>query len=53
MIPHKIHYCWFGEKEKPKEVRIYINTWKKIFHNYEIVEWNESNFDLDSCCYVA
>lgn len=53
MIPHKIHYCWFGEKEKPVEVLNYIETWKKIFPDYEIVEWNEKNFDINSCKYVS
>lgn len=53
MIPHKIHYCWFGGKEKPAKVMQYIETWKKIFPNYEIIEWNETNFDINSCRYTS
>lgn len=52
-IPKKIHYCWFGGKEKPQEVMDYIATWRKFCPDYEIKEWNESNFDVQSCRYVA
>ena len=46
MIPKKIHYCWFGGKEKPEAVKKYIASWKKYCPDYEIKEWNESNFDI-------
>lgn len=46
MIPKKIHYCWFGGKELPEDVKKYIDTWKKYCPDYEIIEWNEKNFDL-------
>lgn len=46
MIPRKIHYCWFGGKELPEDVKSYIGTWKKYCPDYEIIEWNENNFDV-------
>lgn len=46
MIPRKIHYCWFGGKEKPKKAQKCIASWKKYCPNYEIIEWNEHNFDI-------
>lgn len=52
MIPKKIHYVWVGGKEKPPKIRKCIETWKKIYHDYEIIEWNESNFDINSNEYV-
>ncbi|MGO5037639.1 glycosyltransferase family 32 protein [Roseburia faecis] len=52
MIPKKIHYFWFGYNEKPKEVISYINTWKRYFPEYEIIEWNETNFDINCCKYT-
>lgn len=48
MIPKKIHYCWFGKKRLPKELEGYIKTWRKFCPDYEIIEWNETNFDVDS-----
>lgn len=52
MIPKKIHYCWFGENEKSKDVYMYINTWKENNPSYEIIEWNEKNFDISSNRYM-
>lgn len=46
MIPKKIHYCWFGGKEKPISVMKMINSWQKFCPDYEIKEWNETNFDV-------
>ncbi len=46
MIPKKIHYCWFGGSEKPKSVEKCIASWRKFFPDYEIKEWNESNYDV-------
>ena len=46
MIPKRIHYCWFGGKQKPQSVLNYIESWKKYCPDYEITEWNETNFDV-------
>ena len=51
-IPKKIHYCWFGKKEKPEMVKKCIKSWKDILNEYEIIEWNEDNFDIDSNKFV-
>lgn len=47
-----IHYCWFGNKEKPKSVLKMIDSWKKFCPDYKIIEWNENNFDVNCCDYV-
>ena len=52
MIPKKIHYCWFGKKEKPEIVKKCIKSWKDVLNEYEIIEWNEDNFDIDSNKFV-
>ncbi len=46
MIPRKIHYCWFGRGEKPKLAQKCIASWEKYCFDYEIIEWNEDNFDV-------
>lgn len=48
MIPKVIHYCWFGTKPLPDEMKKYIGSWKKYAPDYEIVQWNETNFDVHS-----
>ncbi|EOU1560126.1 glycosyl transferase [Clostridium perfringens] len=52
MINKKIHYCWFGKNEKSKEIKEYIDSWKLYLSDYEIKEWNEENFDIESNEYV-
>ena len=47
MIPKKIHYCWFGKGNKPKLAQKCIASWKKYCQDYEIIEWNEDNFDVN------
>ena len=51
-IPKIIHYCWFGNNEKPNDVIKYMETWKKNCPDYTIIEWNEKNFDITSNLYV-
>lgn len=52
MIPKKIHYCWFGRGEKPKLAKRCIASWKKYCPDYEIIEWNEDNFDVNCTPYT-
>lgn len=47
MIPKTIHYCWFGRNPKPKLAERCIASWNKYCPDYQIIEWNEDNFDLD------
>lgn len=50
MIPKKIHYIWFGKKNKNKLTEICINSWKRTLIDYEIIEWNEENIDIEKLC---
>lgn len=52
MIPKTIHYCWFGRGEKPKLAKKCIASWRKYCPDYEIVEWNEDNFSVNSIEYT-
>lgn len=46
MIPKKIHYCWFGGNELPEEYKKYIAQWHELCPEYEIIQWDESNYDI-------
>lgn len=48
MIPKIIHYCWFGGNGKSEFILRCMESWRFYLPDYEIVEWNESNFNLDS-----
>lgn len=52
MIPKKIHYCWFGGKPLPKLAEKCIASWKKYCPDYEIILWNESNYDFTKHPYM-
>ena len=51
-IPKIIHYCWFGRGEMPKLAHKCIESWKKYCPDYEIMVWNEDNFDINTCDYI-
>ncbi|WP_173553372.1 glycosyltransferase family 32 protein [Sharpea azabuensis] len=52
MIPKVIHYCWFGRNEKSDLIKRCIESWKKYCPEYQIIEWNEDNFDVNTCEYT-
>ena len=47
-----IHYCWFGGNPKTKTIEKCIASWRRFFPNWEIREWNETNFDTNCNVYV-
>ena len=51
-IPKIIHYCWFGRGEMPKLAKKCIKSWKKYCPDWEIICWNEDNFDLTQNLYM-
>lgn len=49
MIPKKIHYVWVGGNPKPEKIKKCMETWKLLEdEGFEIIEWNENNFDIDA-----
>lgn len=53
MIPKKIHYCWFGGNPKPEIVERCMESWRKFCPDWEIVEWNEENYDVRSVAFMS
>ena len=52
LIPKMIHYCWFGGKPIPDTYKEWIESWHKFCPDYEIKEWNESNYDITKNQYM-
>lgn len=46
LIPKKIHYAWFGGKPIPDGLQLCIDSWKRYCPDYEIIRWDESNYDV-------
>lgn len=53
MIPKTIHYCWFGNNPKSRLIEKCIASWKKHLPEWEIIEWNESNYDVNKNEYIS
>ena len=51
-IPKKIHYIWFGGAPLTDEAERCIASWRSFMPEYEIVRWDESNFNTHSCPYI-
>lgn len=52
-IPNTIHFCWFGGNLLGEKKLRCIESWKRNLSNYEIVRWDELNFDVCCCDYVS
>ena len=53
MIPKKIHYCWFGGNPLPVLAQKCIESWKKYLPDHEIIEWNETNYNVHKIPYIS
>lgn len=51
-IPKKIHYVWFGGSPLPTIAEQCIASWKKFCPDYEIIRWDEGNYDVDTSLYA-
>lgn len=51
-IPKVIHYFWVGGGEMPAVCQSCINSWKIHCPDYEIICWNESNYDFGRTPYM-
>ena len=46
MIPHIIHYCWFGGYPLPELEQQCLASWHKYMPDWEYKWWNEETFDI-------
>lgn len=53
MIPKIIHYCWFGRGEMPRLMKKCIKSWKRYCPDWQIIQWNEENFDVNSTVWTS
>lgn len=52
MIPKKIHYCWLSKDEIPEKIQNYINSWKRLLPDYELIKWDLTKFPLEKNIWV-
>ena len=51
-IPKKLYYCWYGKGKKGDLFEKCYESWKKYAPDFEIIELNEDNCDINECVYV-
>ena len=52
-IPKRISYCWFGNNPLPEKVEKCIKSWEKYCPDYEIIRWDETNYDVNKIPFIA
>lgn len=52
-INKTIAYCWFGKGQKSQLIQNCISSWEKYCSDYEIIEINENNFDINCNKFVS
>lgn len=48
MIPHILHYCWFGGKAIPQNLQACMSTWQQLMPDWQQMRWDEQTFDITS-----
>lgn len=51
VIPKTLHYCWFGDGPMSGIERRCMKSWSCILPDWEIIRWDESNFDVNACSF--
>lgn len=52
LIPKRIHYCWFSGNPTPQPLQRCIDSWKRFCPDYEIIRWDEKNYDISKNKYM-
>lgn len=52
MTPKVLHYCWFGNSPLPQKAVAVITRWRELMPDYQIIQWDESNFDVNECAWT-
>ena len=48
MIPKIIHICWLSGDEFPNNIKVCVESWKRVLPDYEIRIWDTKRFNIDS-----
>lgn len=52
-IPKVLNYIWAGGAPLPDSLKRCIESWRKYCPDYEIRQWDESNYDFHAVPYMA
>lgn len=52
MIPKLIHLCWFSNDPFPVEIKICLDSWKRILPDFKIRRWTYEDARAIGCRYI-
>lgn len=52
-IPKVLHYMWLGGKPLPEKLEKCVESWKTFCPDYEIIRWDETNYDVHKNAFMA
>lgn len=52
MIPKIIHLCWFSTDPYPVEIKVCLDTWKRILPDYTVRLWNYADAKAIGCPFI-
>ena len=52
MIPKTIHLCWFSNDPYPVEIKVCLDTWKRIVPDYEVMVWGYDEAKAIGCDFI-
>lgn len=52
MIPKIIHLCWFSGDKFPVEIKVCVDSWKRILPDFEIRLWTYDDAKAIGCAFI-
>ena len=52
MIPKLIHLCWFSTDPYPVEIKVCLDSWKRVIPDYEVKVWGYKEAKAIGCSYI-
>lgn len=52
MIPKIIHLCWFSNDPFPVEIKICLDTWKRILPDFKVRRWTYQDAKAIGCQFI-
>lgn len=52
MIPKIIHLCWFSNDPFPVEIKVCLDTWKRILPDFEVKHWTYQKAKAIGCQFI-
>lgn len=52
MIPKIIHLCWFSNDPFPVEIKVCLDTWKRILPDFQVKHWTYQDAKAIGCQFI-